>query len=65
MIQDAPGRYSPQLLSEAYIGMGDSLYRAGNFSGGLQMYQLARAGLRERRTGGGGFTDWAGLHKAR
>ena len=49
MVQDAPGRYSPQLLSEAYIGMGESLYRESNFSDGLQMYQLARAGLRERR----------------
>jgi tetratricopeptide (TPR) repeat protein len=49
MVQDAPGRYSPQLLSEAYIGMGGSLYRESDFSGGLQMYQLARPGLRERR----------------
>jgi tetratricopeptide (TPR) repeat protein len=49
MVQDAPGRYPPQLLSEAYIGMGGSLYRENNFSGGLQMYQLARPGLRERR----------------
>ena len=49
MVQDTPGRYSPQLLSEAYIGMGDSLYRESKFSDGLQMYQLARAGLRERR----------------
>ncbi len=49
MVQDAPGRYSPQQLSEAYIGMGDSLYQESNFSNGLQMYQLARAGLRERR----------------
>ena len=49
MVQDAPGRYSPQLLSEAYIGMGDSLYQESNFSDGLQMYQLARTGLREGR----------------
>ncbi|MBE0555756.1 MAG: tetratricopeptide repeat protein, partial [Proteobacteria bacterium] len=49
MVQETPGRYSPQLLSEAYIGMGDSLYRESNFSDGLQMYQLARTGLRERR----------------
>jgi tetratricopeptide (TPR) repeat protein len=49
MAQDAPGRYSPHLLSEAYIGMGDSLYRENNFSDGLQMYQRARAGFRERR----------------
>ena len=49
MVQDAPGRYSPQLLSETYIGMGDSFYRESNFTDGLQMYQLARAGLREGR----------------
>jgi len=49
MAQDTPGRTSPQLLSEAYIGMGDSLYRENNFSDGVQMYQQARAGLRAQR----------------
>ena len=29
--------------------MGDSLYRENNYADGVQMYQLARAGLRERR----------------
>ncbi|MHB8770905.1 MAG: tetratricopeptide repeat protein [Syntrophales bacterium] len=49
MAQDTPGRTSPQLLSDAYIGMGDSLYRENNFSDGVQMYQQARGGLQEQR----------------
>ena len=49
MAQDTAGHSSPQLVSEAYIGMGDSLYRENNFSDGVQMYQQARAGLQEKR----------------
>ena len=49
MLQDNPGRYPLQLLSESYMGIGECLYRENNFPAGLPMYQQALPSLNERR----------------
>ncbi len=49
MVQENPGRYPLQLLSESYLGIGECLYRENNIPAGLPVYQQALHGLNERR----------------
>ncbi len=49
LVQENPGRYPLQLLSESYLGIGECLYRENNVPAGLPVYQQALPGLNEHR----------------